>query len=414
MIKFNKTLLAFMVAQTGLMAFAGEDFSRKDTKLGSVELNIVLNNKDDSEVLYMHQKEMYSAIIPKTLVEIQLCDKSQKNIRAKCVELQGAKLENTKVKFIHTSSYDKRQYIMKTEVENYPADFKPELNFDLKKILAKGLGKGIAPEKAVLVITPVTLVKKQAWTKTILTGSLKELDKEYLFPVKVTLEYKKDLDKTQTIDLFSQQMHRDIGIDGVGKLKLSYSAFDNKYKLFNPPLMVFQNRIRQQLVQNNGNTLKDYLALTVAFNLTRMHPAWKAISNLLNTEKETGVMQNLSENVEIISLKKDEIFGVVLREPIENLANQYILQTAELSLEIAEYEQFNAADEKEATKAKELAARLSGLNIPSSIAVSSGGQLSYQEKLSRYIYYSKIANDSMTILDGASTAGSNFLNSILR
>lgn len=418
--KFKAILSSFVLFQLA-QANAQSNVQSLD-KLASINVHLEYNLDTFIEKVNQNGTNRldYFLSLPKNLAYVKLCDKSLKNIHQNCVLLNDLGFANKDQNVSYRSFADvKKDYQhpnLQIQVEGLPTNYTSEQNIDIKKIYLSGLSKKILPENAALVFIPVELASKQKWVEKFRLTKANELVKQEPddnnLAKKLTLEYKSLFDKMVVVDLFSTELHKDIQISKNLKMRLAFTGFDRKYQLFNPPLMAFQSRIRQQLFDKDQNTVKDYLAFTVAYNLTRFHPAWGSLVELLNIEKEKQIIQDLNKNENIASLKKDPIFAEVQKDSTAGLANKYIVQAAELKLEIADRER-TAELEAQGSQTQYNNANVN-ISIPSSRELYSSSQLSYQEKLARYNYYSKVTNDTINVINGAASAGQSFLDSILR
>lgn len=427
---FKRFASTIIILQLSSFAFAQQQNSNTTAnKLASLSVSVEQNNElfklypAPGLAKYESKGSAYLEL-PKKLSYISLCSKKENLAENDCIVINKLKFSNKKTYFTYDwPAYDSegrpttvKRPRFEVQASNLPESYNSTETYDIKQLILEGLKKGMSPENIYLRITPIELVeiKKFTTSTNYLTFSEKSVAQDESstdVTTSMNLVYKAMYDKVKFVDLFTTAIHQNINVaDGIS-MKLAFTGFDLKYQLFNPPLMSFQNKIRQQLFDEDNNTLQSYLAFTVAFNLTRFHPAWTTVTELLSLEKEKQIRQDFSKNPNIISLKQDPIYQNVLKEKRKDLISKYIVQSAEMKLEIADYERtnnlMNTTDASKVTMDQ-------NINIPSSRTVYGNGQLSYQEKLARYMYYSKMTNDTLNVIGGAASAGQSWLDSILR
>lgn len=423
---------ALIIFQFGSLSFAQKapENTATTNKLASLSVTIEQNNEmiklypAPGLAKYENKGSAYFEL-PKKLSYISLCNKKENVTEKDCIILNKLKFSNKKDYFSYDRpTYDQygkpttvKQPRFEFQVTNLPENYKSSETYDIKQLILEGLKKGMSPDSIYLRITPIELVSIKKYTTDhgflglSAAKYVEQTDESKDLTEKLSLEYKSQFEKVKFVDLFSTPIHQVVSVADGLNAKLAFTGFDLKYQLFNPPLMAFQTQIRQQLFESDNNTLQSYLTFAVAFNLTRLHPAWTSVSDLLALEKEKQSRQDFTKNANIISLKQDPIYQSVLKENRKELVAKYIVQSAELKLEIADYERTNnLSNTTDASKV----AMDQNINLPSSRTVYGNDQLSYQEKLSRYMYYSKMTNDTLNIIGGAASAGQSWLDSILR
>lgn len=428
--RFASTIIIFQLSGFAF-AFAQEQQNNTTVtnKLASLSVSIEQNNElfklYPAPGLSKYENKGTAFLeLPKKLSYISLCNKKENLTEKDCIVINKLKFSNTKTSFsVDWSSVDAagkpityKRPAYEVQVSNLPENFKSIENYDIKQLILEGLKKGMSVDSMYLRISPIELVeiKKYRTSTNYLTFSEKSVEQSEDskdLTKNLNLVYKTMTEKIKFIDLFTTPIHQNISITDGLSMKLAFTGFDLKYQLFNPPLMSFQNKIREQLFDEDNNTLQSYLTFTVAFNLTRLHPAWTSVSEMLEIEKEKQMRQDFSKNANVISLKQDLIYQNVLKESRSGLVTKYIIQSAEMKLEIADYERTNnLVNTSDASKV----AMDQNIKIPSSRQVYGNGQLNYQEKYNRYMYYSKMTNDTLNILSGAASAGQSWLDSYLR
>jgi hypothetical protein len=279
-------------------------------------------------------------------------------------------------------------------------------SFNLKAALLRASKKGINLNNAKLVIIPVHGVIEK------INNNYGKIKSYFSGDSHLSFSYKGNPKEVKFIPLSNLQINKNIKVTNAVSFRLQYVAAKETFKMFSPPVAAYQSRIMKALMPSSTGTLKDYLTMNVFYNLTRSDIGWKTLRQLAADEKNNGSINDYESNSEIKSLAQQPFLKAIESQSLKSLANQYMLQTAELKIQIAEYAEANSIEDASVIKVStDDTANMS--RVPSYTSCYRGG-MSYQEKLAKYQYYSTMTDNTINGLAGMGSAATGIANLILR
>lgn len=398
--------LSIMASSLSFAADKGEKKDQRTRVLSSVNVQLLLKENEviQTGISRVINLKKVPVEIEKRALRVQICNTK------KCVTLSEPQFETL------------GKANAKVSIRNFMTP--NNSSFDLKVALATAMKEGIAPAEAKLQVTVLELQKIDAlvdhfWEKDWVhlntnKDELSDADIINLFYVAKA---------PVVFDVFNQRMFVESEVKGTSDftVKLEYVAPDSRFEKYNLPPRIFEERVRNQALKmtpvagaQSTDTLRDFLALTVAYNMTNDLQGWASIQQILIDERKdeyhrdfTYRFSNGEDKQSILDLSSNKIFKQVIKESLPQLVNLYISQTRDI-LADALYSMAIpvAAGEKNA--------EVTAAMVPSQLPLLGYNQLSYQEKLARYQYYTSVVNSGFSTGQALAGLGQSYLNSILR
>ncbi len=276
-------------------------------------------------------------------VIVQLCDKKNvtegKQTPKGCVALYKPfeQMEGTRL------GLDPR-YVYR-ETPNYISGYVRQaanVRLDLREIISKAMKIGIKPADATLLVSYVRLtdamIYEGPYSKPENRWKAREQTVTYTNFGHAILSYQAYA--TQSVDIFGSPVAKNISSNPSEQYSVMFRYIPNKKETdhYNTPGEFMLSRVTSQVFPGLLNSsVRDYLAVSIAFQMTKFEDSWIALKDLLNKEKEGGMSKPLNKNAEVQKLAKNPtILSILKEQDVTSLVEMYSLQYYQLRSQLEE------------------------------------------------------------------------------